>query len=405
MSKMYRSGLKNASVADLLRISIFLFAFVFLTPAFALSQYKTFENNVSASSPNGKILFIRSGQIYTMNPDGSNQTPVPHSVTANSAQWSYDGTKIAFMGTAGESRDIYMMNADGSNQVRVTNMGSPSIDNFGWSPDGTKFVYGAYYDIYTVNIDGTNTIRVTTNQYYDSNPKFSPDGSKIVFLGSRPYNGKPPTLNDDICIINTDGTNEINLTHHPASDVSPVFSPDGTKIAFVTNRNFNGSEVYVMNIDGSNLTQLTNNIDISDGTPAWSPDGTKIAFVTNRDEANNFEVYVMNADGTNQTRLTNSPGSDLSPSWQRVASNAMVGGRVVTASGRMLGNVQIVMIDANGNLRTSLSNSFGYFSFDNVSTGITYNFSVSSKRYIFSQDSQDRIIISDTENINFIAND
>ncbi len=84
----------------------------------------------------------------------------------------------------------------------------------------------------------------------------------------------------------------------------PNWSPDGTEIAFTSNRDGN-DEIYVMNADGSNQTRLTYN-DAYDGMPAWSPDGTRIAFESRRD-SNGSAIYVMNADGSNQTQLTKRP--------------------------------------------------------------------------------------------------
>ena len=84
------------------------------------------------------------------------------------------------------------------------------------------------------------------------------------------------------------------------------------KIAFYTNRDGN-DEVYLMNADGTGLVNLTNNAAL-DIEPAWSPDGSKIAFATNRD--GNFEVYVMKADGTGLVNLTNNPALDGRPVWR-----------------------------------------------------------------------------------------
>jgi len=91
-------------------------------------------------------------------------------------------------------------------------------------------------------------------------------------------------------------------------------SPSSTvaRIAFASNRDGN-SEIYVMNVDGSDLTRLTNN-PTNDGYPAWSPDGERIAFISDRD--GNREIYLMNADGSGQTNLTNNPAHDRSPAWQ-----------------------------------------------------------------------------------------
>ena len=84
-------------------------------------------------------------------------------------------------------------------------------------------------------------------------------------------------------------------------DRDPAFSPDGPKIAFWSHRDGN-EEIYVMNADGSGQTRLTNNA-VGDGQPAFSPDGSKIAFTSAPD--GNRAIYVMNADGNGQTRLTN----------------------------------------------------------------------------------------------------
>jgi TolB protein len=112
--------------------------------------------------------------------------------------------------------------------------------------------------------------------------------------------------------MNSDGTNQVNLTNNPAADDVPSWSPDGTKIAFRSYRDGN-LEIYVMNPDGTNQTRLTNN-PAHDGQPSWLPDGTKIAFQSYRD--GNGEIYIMNPDGTDQTRLTtSSPADSLEADW------------------------------------------------------------------------------------------
>ena len=167
-------------------------------------------------------------------------------------------------------------------------------------------------DIYVMNADGSNLIRLTNNPDYDVEPDWSPDGTKIAFVTRR-------DRNFEIYVMNADGSNPTNLTNNPLQDSNGVsWSPDGTKIAFLTDRDGN-VEVYVMNADGSNPINLTNNPAV-DYISDWSPDGTKIAFMTRRDgDGNYFEIYVMNAaDGSNQTRLTNELGFDGDPDWQPI---------------------------------------------------------------------------------------
>ena len=100
----------------------------------------------------------------------------------------------------------------------------------------------------------------------------------------------------------------------------PYWSPDEKKIVFQSNMKGN-RDIFVMNADGSSITQLTTSNGM-DMMPAWSPDGTRIAFVTNRDERSkvqdlegNTEVYIMNADGSDQRNISNHPGRDIHPNW------------------------------------------------------------------------------------------
>jgi len=116
-----------------------------------------------------------------------------------------------------------------------------------------------------------------------------------------------------IFVIGLNGAGETNITRNTSGNDSPSWSPDGTRIAFSSNRDGNW-EIYVMEADGSGITRLTINRSADDAAPAWSPDGSRIAFHTNRDD--NYEIYVMNPDGSGQTNLTKESGSeDASPSW------------------------------------------------------------------------------------------
>jgi Tol biopolymer transport system component len=106
-------------------------------------------------------------------------------------------------------------------------------------------------------------------------------------------------IGGEIFVVNANGVTR--LTNSAALDGQPAWSPDGRKLAFVSNRAGN-DEIYVMNADGTGVTRLTNNAAV-DRSPVWSPSGAKIAFVSNRADQHD-EIYVMNASGTGVTRLT-----------------------------------------------------------------------------------------------------
>ena len=257
-----------------------------------------------------KIAFVstRDGgnyEIYTMNPDGSNQTRLTNNTGYDlSPSFSRDGSRIIYY----FDNDIWVMNADGSNKTLVNN--HPASDyQPAFSPDGSRIVFtsnrdGTNGDIYVMNADGTNVIRLTNNSAWNHDPSFNHDGSKIVFI-SHPVGG-----NSEIYVMDADGSNQVNLSTHPDYDIDPEWSPDGSKIVFRSDRD-GFSEVFVMNSDGSNQTRLTT--AMYSGQPAYSPDGNKIVFGSVRD--GNTEIYVINADGSGATRLTDHPAGDTEPTW------------------------------------------------------------------------------------------
>lgn len=201
-------------------------------------------------------------------------------------------------------------------------------------------------EIWTMNADGTNPIRLTNNSWAEWEPQWNPGGSKIAFTSNQAVNGIPWDGNWDVYTMNPDGSGVTNLTNSPSYDFGATWSPDGTRIAFDSDRTGN-HEIFVMDEFGGNLVNLTNN-SAREGHPAWSPNGTKIAFFSDRD--GNEEIYVMSADGTGQTRLTNNAATDYLPTW------SPDGTKIAFTSNRD-GNFEIYSMNANGSGLTRLTNN------------------------------------------------
>ena len=178
--------------------------------------------------------------------------------------------------------------------------------------------------------------------------------------------------NLEIYVMNPDGTQPINLSDDPGSDSGASWSPDGTRIAFVSRRD-GDSEIYTMDADGSNQTNLTRR-EGSDYFPVWSPDGNQIAYMSNRGggivldvdpkivPSTNFEVYVMDADGTDKVNVSDHWAWDGNPSW------SPDGDRIVFETARDEGNgvllielvlllgAEIYVVDSDGTGLTRISN-------------------------------------------------
>jgi Tol biopolymer transport system component len=207
-------------------------------------------------------------------------------------------------------------NADGSGVTRLTHDSASDVEAT-WSPDGSKIAFasgtagGSQIDV--MNADGSGVVGLTSDLQGDAEPAWSPDGSKIAFS------------NGQLKVINADGTGATTLT----SGWNPQWSPDGSSIAFHrvnhTNRALCSQSpctqsFYVIKADGSGLLQLEHNLSYggvtSDVGPSWSPDGSRVAFVSTPTSGGARELYVANVDGSGLIDLTQGSGAGFYPAWK-----------------------------------------------------------------------------------------
>ena len=214
------------------------------------------------------------------------------------------------------------------------------------------------FEIYVMAADGGNQRRLTNNTANDLSPSWSPNGKRIAFVSNRDghVHVKHGWSTSDIYVMDADGSNQQNLTNNPHNDRQPSWSPNGERIVFSANRDWDNPQsidIYVMDADGRNEQRLTENRK-NDRHPSWSPDGNRIAFSADRKgDLQNFDIYVMDADGGNEQKLTENRVHDRSPSW------SPNGNRIVFASEKD-GNwesLDIYVMDTDGGNLQNLTNN------------------------------------------------
>lgn len=218
--------------------------------------------------------------------------------------------KLAWLKSDGSFLDLYVANSDGTGATNVTeSTGLPFFSSYAWSPDGTRLAYLGFDGLHVVDADGSNDVGLTTEA--DLRVDWSPASDRVVV--ERGVSGRSELWRRDT----NGGTGQQRLSQAGTyDDKAPSWSPDGTQIAFVSDRSGN-SDVYVIDANGQNPHNLTNH-PLNDGdsgneAPQWNPDGSRLMFISAR--AGTRDIWVMNADGSEPQNLTQSTVAEQHPRW------------------------------------------------------------------------------------------
>lgn len=233
---------------------------------------------------------------------------------------------VAFRRTIGQSQDIYLMAADGSAFVNLTDDASVDSDP-AWSPDGGRIAFvstrSGNADLWVVNVDGTGLTQVTDDQGSIRFPQWSPDGSRIAYSANVNdqrdlYVVEAPAPSTSAVATSAATQTPLQITNDPGTDNEPVWSPDGGKVFFYSNRDGPGS-VWSIDFDGmvgSNPARLTLDFVFAcaPGSGYSLVDGRmKLSFVGETE--GQLDIWVMDFDGSNQMNVTDHAADEFYSSW------------------------------------------------------------------------------------------
>ncbi len=265
---------------------------------FSARLEETDNNGVVGPSdlPHLYRLDIQSGEIFTLT---NGKTSMEWA-----SVWSPDGNRIAFASSDVNSSSyiyvteshtfLYLINRDGSAKTRVIEQ-EGNIYSIAWSPSGDQIAFEQNGAVWVVNPNGSNLLKVADApiQYgldiYTAHPVWSPDEHRIAFAAPGVGEEQEP----DIFIVNSDGSNLVNITQSQGQDFQPVWSPDGRYLAYISNN----WDIYTSAVDGSNAVMLSDDTSPESNSPIWSPDGSQLVFVTGRTWTASTQLFIADWPG------------------------------------------------------------------------------------------------------------
>jgi Tol biopolymer transport system component len=246
--------------------------------------------------------------------------------------------------------EIYLVSVNGGEPKRLTFDGA-GVSNLAWAPNGREIVFasrlGGKNRLYRIPVEGGGPEWLAATGSEAQYPAFSRDGSRLAW--------RQNTSDEDIFRLALKSGSEnappvASLIVSTALEASPRYSPDGKRIAFVSNRS-GSDEIWVCGSDGENPIRLTSFRGPLAGSPSWSPDGKQIVFDC-RPEGN-ADIYVVSAEGGQPRRLTTDPAEDIVPSWSR-------DGRWIYFTSNRSGRLQIWKMPAGGGEAAQMTRQGGF---------------------------------------------
>ena len=277
-------------------------------------------------SPTGEYVAFSSrgrrddvGGLYLMDADGQSVRRLVEGPADTLPAWSPDGSALAFVAGAGGRYHLYLADVAGGEVRRLVSQDN-QITFPVWSPRGDRLAYVVVFGrddgLYVVNVVAGTERRLSDNITYT--PLWSPSGEEIVYTAAN-------SGNSEVYVIDVASGALRNVSNDSAYDSDPVWSPDGTRIAFYSLRECNELSLYVVDADGTNRRRLLDHCALSlrehdRRPPAWSPDGAWIAVTSQDGPALN--LYAVNATTSEIQRLTDFAATVKYPAWRPYISSA-----------------------------------------------------------------------------------
>jgi TolB protein len=242
--------------------------------------------------------------------------------------WSPDGSKLVYsdrIDGAG-SFDLYVIDVETLETTKITSDESTDEEEPDWSPTSDEIVYHQGpkddsvprddYDVYKVNSDGSNPTQLTTNEWADYSPMWSPDGSAIAFFSTRDdYHSESGPYLWELYIMQPDGGADRRLTEQATRKSNPAWSPDGDSIAYNSRcdddvcGNDYDDNIYVVDVSSERLRKVTTKGQRSEDQPTWSPDSSWIAYVLHQRGGRSSDLFAVKVRNKRVKRVTSTRAS------------------------------------------------------------------------------------------------